>query len=164
MTFQGYYFPWKIVFSTSPEWHFRSAKGQNEFSRLGDTLNNRFLELKKVTLLYAKEDENYIVGIRTTRIISSITSLKSHFGLCRRQKIYKLDQATTWNILFRTRANRVFWWWRGTKWVLTDRPFLYASLNRHPPNRILGCVEKQKMNLRRRRTPWNISLSQRRPN
>jgi hypothetical protein len=35
---------------------------QNEFARLGDTLNNRLLELKKVSFLYTKEAYNYFAG------------------------------------------------------------------------------------------------------
>jgi hypothetical protein len=72
-------------------------KAQNEFSRLGDSLNITFLEVKKFHLYAPRWHKNTLKGLWSTRIIAFPTSHKSYFGFARRQNINKQGQANTWN-------------------------------------------------------------------
>jgi hypothetical protein len=73
---------------------------QNLFSNLGDTVNNRFLELSKPNFI-REGGQNWMLGLGTRRIIDFPTSNKS-------QDINKQCQATTWNISFSTSKKSPF--------------------------------------------------------
>jgi hypothetical protein len=64
MTFQGKSCLSKIILSNYPSINFGRRNGQNEFSRLGDSMNNRFLEVNKFSLLSTKGAENSLQVLR----------------------------------------------------------------------------------------------------
>jgi hypothetical protein len=63
------------------------------FARLRGSLKNRFLDLKNISFLFAKEIENFIAGTPNFQDHRFLTSPKSHLGLGRRQNKNKQVQA-----------------------------------------------------------------------
>jgi hypothetical protein len=95
MTFQGQLAPSKIVSRFRPSGIFGRQMAENEFARLGDSLNTRFLELNKVALASAKEAKITLHDTETTRTIAFPTSSKSLYGLGSRQKMNKQCHSTS---------------------------------------------------------------------